>query len=124
MQRVAWGGQRYIQYSALTACLHTQVTGDDGLNYSEHKCNDDSQAKPPAVYPAPYHTYPYTQRRRLAVLSHTPFPSQMIFDEFVELVTRRARAMCGGSVALPEAIAAQIGAETIPKLQRCQLARS
>jgi hypothetical protein len=48
----------------------------------------------------------------------------MIFDEFVEFVTRRARAMCGGSVALPEAIAAQIGAETIPKLQRCQLARS
>ena len=64
------GGQRY---STLTACLHTQVTGDDGLNYSEHKCNDDSQAKPPAVYPAPYHTYPYTQRRRLAVLSHPPF---------------------------------------------------
>ncbi len=30
-----------------------QVTGDDGLNYSEHKCNDDSQAKQPAVYPAP-----------------------------------------------------------------------
>ncbi len=62
-------------YSTLTACppLHTQVTGDDGLNYSEHKCNDDSQAKPPAVYPAPYHTYTYTQRRRLAVLSHHPF---------------------------------------------------
>ncbi len=50
--------------------------------------------------------------------------SQMIFEEFVELVTRRARAMCGGGVALPEAIAAHIGAETIPKLQRCQLARS
>jgi hypothetical protein len=48
----------------------------------------------------------------------------MIFDEFVELVTRRARAMCGGGVALPEAIAAQIGADTIPKLQRCKLVAS
>ncbi len=35
------------------ALKREQVTGDDGLNYSEHKCNDDSQVKQPAVYPVP-----------------------------------------------------------------------
>lgn len=98
-----------------------QVTGDDGLNYSEHKCNDDSQAKQPAVYLAPS---PALTLSPNPWPSRLTLPSQMIFDEFVELVTRRARAMCGGGVALPEAIAAQIGAETIPKLQRCQLVAS
>jgi hypothetical protein len=40
LQRVVWCG---------AALKREQVTGDDGLNYSEHKCNDDSQVKQPAV---------------------------------------------------------------------------
>ncbi len=48
----------------------------------------------------------------------------MIFDEFVELLSRRARAICGSGVPLPEAIAAQISEDTIPKLRRCPLIHS
>jgi hypothetical protein len=48
---------------------------------------------------------------------------QMIFPEFVEFLARRARAICGSSVPLSEAVSVVIGSDVIPKLQKCHFAQ-
>lgn len=76
-------------YGPKQACISFMaVTGDDGLSYSEHKCNEEAQ---------------------------------MIFPEFVELLARRTRAMCGSGVTLPDAIGAALGSD-VTALKGCGLA--
>ncbi len=48
------------------------------------------------------------------------FP-QMIFPEFVELLARRVRAMCGSGVALSDAIAGALSSD-VSALKGCGLA--
>jgi hypothetical protein len=48
----------------------------------------------------------------------------MIFPEFVEFLARRARAICGSSVPLSDAITAVFDSDVIPKLKKSQMIQS
>ena len=113
---------------------NVQVSGDDGLNYSEHKCNDESQVTRAcstqhalhfpaqiASHSSPADHLPRIRRAAGAVHTPPPLTSKPLFRLKFDRVCRYARAVCGSSVALQEAVAAVVGGEVVAKLQRSEL---